>query len=355
MSPDPPKPFGVKLDPQIQQALEHRDYELLGELGRGGMGTVYLARHRKLGRRVAIKMLATDRQTKENSIRRFRREARTFAQIRHPHIAQLYEFEDTGSTQYLALEYVEGTDIEQERRRGRYWSAGEVGRMLHSLASALEHTHHKGILHRDIKPGNILIERDTGRMVLTDFGLAKGEADESLTATGFAVGTPAYMSPEQISDRFGIEPDGRSDLFSLAVVAYEMLTGEHPFLAGDDISTMRRIVKEKHKPLASLRDDLPEELVSVLEDMLHKDPKKRVENAAAVVQRLGPLYGSASPHPSPADPASSAGERRSSSGSAREQLDRLLSPGKLYLLIAAVAAVTLILGIGLGILIVSLA
>ncbi len=352
--PMPTKPPRMSLDPRMQAALEQRDYQLVSELGRGGMGTVYLAEHRKLGRRVAIKVLAQDRQTKENSVLRFRREARTFAQIRHPHIAQLYEFEDSGAIQFLALEYVEGTDIERERRRGRSWSVEEVGKMLYSLASALAHTHHKGILHRDIKPGNILIERETGRVVLTDFGLAKGEADESLTATGFAVGTPAYMSPEQISDRFGIEPDGRSDLFSLAVVAYEMLTGEHPFLAGDDISTMRRIVKEKHKPLAPQRPDLPKTLASVLEEMLQKDPKSRIASASAVVERLEPHFGpgSSSPHPRVAA-ATSPGTSDGASGT-REQLEQLLSPGKLYLLIAAVAVVTLLLGVGLGILIVSM-
>lgn len=355
--PVPPMPFGMKVDPRIQQALEQRDYELLSELGRGGMGTVYLALHRKLGRRVAIKVLATDRQQKENSVRRFQREARTFAQIRHPHIANLYEFEDSGSIQFLALEYVEGTDIEKERRRQRNWSIKEVGNLLFSVASALEHTHKKGILHRDIKPGNILIERESGRIVLTDFGLAKGEADESLTATGFAVGTPAYMSPEQISDRFGVTPDGRSDLFSLAVVAYELLTGEHPFLAGDDISTMRRIVKEKHKPLASLRPDVPEALASVIESMLKKDPKDRVANASTVAERLAPLYGGGSPGspvPTPRTAAGSDGEGHFPRTNTREQLQQLLPPKKLYLLIAAISVVTLFLGVGLGILIVSI-
>jgi serine/threonine protein kinase len=193
-APPPLRP--VQVSEAIRQAFEAHNYELLGELGRGGMGVVYLAQHRKLGRRVALKTLTPDRSTKENSIRRFHREAKTFAQIRHPNIANLFEFEDQGAVQFLALEYIEGTDLERERRKRRKWKHEEVAEIIAKLADALDHTHKKGILHRDIKPGNILIERGSGRVVLTDFGLAKGDHDESLTAAGFAVGTPAYMAPE---------------------------------------------------------------------------------------------------------------------------------------------------------------
>src|SRR5690606_16320907 len=180
------------------EMFRKHNYELLGEIGRGGMGVVYLARDIRIDRKVALKTLSPDRATRENSMKRFEREAKTFAQIRHPHIAMLYEFSDEPPIQYLALEYIDGYDLESERRRGKRWDPVEAARIIKVVAEALDHTHAKGILHRDIKPGNILIERATGRVVLTDFGLAKGRKDETLTAIGFAVGTPAYMAPEQI-------------------------------------------------------------------------------------------------------------------------------------------------------------
>ncbi|MCC7392121.1 serine/threonine protein kinase [Candidatus Sumerlaeota bacterium] len=276
----------MQVNEAIRSAFDKHNYELLGEIGRGGMGVVYLGQHRKLGRRVALKTLTPDRSTKENSIRRFHREAKTFAQIRHPNIANLFEFEDQGAVQFLALEYVEGTDLERERRKRRKWKYDEVAEIIAKLSDALDHTHKKGILHRDIKPGNILIEKNTNRVVLTDFGLAKGDQDESLTAAGFAVGTPAYMAPEQITDQFGLKPDGRADLFSLGTVAYEMLTHKHPFLASDDLNTMRNIVNGKVTPLRDVDPAIPPELAWILENMMEKDPKNRVPDAATLSQRL---------------------------------------------------------------------
>ncbi len=276
----------LSMQERIRNALENRDYELIGELGRGGMGVVYLAQHRQLGRRVAIKTLTPDRQTKENSIRRFEREAKTFAQIRHDNIAALYEFQGTGPVQFLALEYIEGTDLERERRKSRRWTPQEVADILEATADALEHTHKKGILHRDIKPGNILIENGTNRVVLTDFGLAKGEQDDTLTASGFAVGTPAYMAPEQITDQFGGKPDGRADLFSLGTVAYEMLTGKHPYLANDDLNTMRNIVNKPETKLTELDPNIPTGLADIVHKLLQKNPTDRPADAAVVTKAI---------------------------------------------------------------------
>ena len=261
-------------------------FELLGELGRGGMGIVYLARDTKLDRKVALKTLAPERASRENSLRRFEREARTFAQIRHPHIATLYKFEDEGPLQYLALEYIDGFDLESERRRGKKWEPEEASRIVQTVSEALDYTHSKGILHRDIKPGNILIERRTNRVVLTDFGLAKGRKDETLTASGFAVGTPAYMAPEQISDQFGTRPDGRSDLFSLGTVFYEMLAGKHPFLGADDLKTMRNIVHNQPVPLRDIDPALPESLERLVFSMLAKHPDDRIARAKDVADIL---------------------------------------------------------------------
>jgi serine/threonine protein kinase len=352
----PPAMAGSKIQDRVKAAFEARNYELIGELGRGGMGVVYLAQHRKLGRRVAIKTLTPDRQTKENSILRFQREARTFAQIRHPHIANLYEFEDSGPIQFLALEYIEGTDLEKERRKNRVWEVDEVAQMIAALADALDHTHKKGILHRDIKPGNILIERGTNRVVLTDFGLAKGEQDDTLTASGFAVGTPAYMAPEQITDMFGGKPDGRSDIFSLGTVAYEMLTQKHPFLAADDLNTMRNIVNGKLPPIREARPEVPADLCAIFEKTLAKDPKDRTADAATLAQQLRqwleerkttsrvPMQGfqppanSTSPAPTAAPPQQQ--QQPQPSG---------VTTQKLVMIVGIACFVTLLVGIGIGI------
>jgi serine/threonine protein kinase len=271
---------------RLAAVFAQRNYELLGELGRGGMGVVYLARDTKLGRKVALKTLAPDRAARDNSLARFEREARTFAQIRHPHIATLYEFADDGPIQFLALEYIDGYDLESERRRGKKWDPREAARIVQCVAGALHYTHGKGILHRDIKPGNILIERATERVVLTDFGLAKGQKDETLTASGFAVGTPAYMAPEQITDQFKVQPDGRSDVFSLGTVFYEMLTGEHPFIGPDDLKTMRNIVQREAKPLREHVAEIPEVIERIVLGMLAKHPDDRIGDAGVVADLL---------------------------------------------------------------------
>ena len=278
----------------MKRFFRTHNYELVGELGRGGMGVVYLAQDTKLGRRVALKTLAPDRQRKQNSLMRFEREARTFAAIRHPHIANLYEFSDEGDYQFLALEYIEGTDLETERRRRRRWTSMEVAKIVRSLADALEHTHSKGILHRDIKPGNILIEYNTGRVVLTDFGLAKGNNDITLTASGYAVGTPAYMAPEQISDQFNARPDGRADLFALGTVAYEMLTGRHPFIGADDMATMRAIVQKPPVSLREIDSTVPAELEKIILQILEKSPEKRQASGKVIVGQLDDFIESGS-------------------------------------------------------------
>lgn len=338
---------------QIRQILEDHNYEMLGELGRGGMGVVYLAQHRKLGRRVAIKTLTPERISKDNSMARFVREAQVFAAIHHPHIANLYEFEDQGPIAFLALEYVEGTDLEKERRRGRRWTPQEAAELLLAMADALSHTHEKGILHRDIKPGNILIENKTNRVVLTDFGLAKSESDATLTAAGFAVGTPAYMAPEQITDRFGGKPDGRADIFSLGTVAYEMLTLDHPFLAKDDLNTMRNIVNGTMKPIREVNDSVPEGLANIIESMLEKNPADRIENADKLVEKLRRFLGMTRPKsdsqntPVNTPPAKSP-SAASPAHKAPDEPAGGLSSVQLIVIIAAACLITLIIGIVLG-------
>ncbi|MBI5154170.1 serine/threonine protein kinase [Candidatus Poribacteria bacterium] len=352
---------------RLAALFARRNYELLGELGRGGMGIVYLARDTKLDRKVALKTLSPDRAARENSLRRFEREAKTFAQIRHPHIAMLYEFEDEGPLQYLALEYIDGYDLESERRRGRKWNPQEAARIIQTLARALDYTHGKGILHRDIKPGNVLIENGTNRVVLTDFGLAKGRKDETLTASGFAVGTPAYMAPEQISDQFGLRPDGRADVFSLGTVFYEMLAGKHPFLGADDLKTMRNIVHNQPIPLRDIDPTIPEAIERIVFAMIEKKPESRASSAKEVADLLehwlhnqevsGQLPAMDIPRPQAADdepaskaplPVQASNPTPSTQSGVTAASPRGLSIRDVVLIAALVGIATLVVGVLIG-------
>lgn len=272
----------VGVSKRIARYFRSRNYEIIDVLGYGGMGVVYLAEQTKLGRMVALKVMSAKHRERESSRTRFAREARLFAQIRHRNIAMLYDYQDEEEPAFMALEYIDGHDLEYELRNCRIWQPREVVNLIIEMANALSHTHELGILHRDIKPGNILIENRTGRFVLTDFGLAKGSDDDTLTGTGYAVGTPAYMAPEQIRNPMGCRPDTRADLFSLAVVSYELTAGRHPFGKIDDARIMRYIVKNPPRPLLEIDPTLPKPFVSLLEKMLRKDPDERFQTPSEV-------------------------------------------------------------------------
>ena len=199
-------------------------YEIVRLLGRGGMGAVYLGRDRALDRLVAIKVLPPE-STDAESTERFRREARTAANLNHPNIVPLYTFGEGEEILYFVMGYVSGESLgDRIKRLGRI-EAGEARRILVEIAGALHYAHEQRVVHRDVKPDNILLEDETGKPMLTDFGVAKSAVGgETLTALGTALGTPYYMSPEQAAgDR---EIDGRSDLYSLGIIGYQMLAGQ---------------------------------------------------------------------------------------------------------------------------------
>ncbi|MFQ5704956.1 MAG: protein kinase, partial [Gemmatimonadales bacterium] len=196
-------------------------YEVLRLLGRGGMGAVYLARERALDRLVAIKVLPPD-STDAASVERFRREARTAAKLTHPNIVPLHTFGETHGMMYFVMGFVQGESVGAKLKRLGRLDANVARRILHETAGALHYAHEQGVVHRDIKPDNILIDDETGKSMLTDFGVAKSvAAGETITEFGTTLGTPHYMSPEQASGERDI--DGRSDLYSLGVVGYRML------------------------------------------------------------------------------------------------------------------------------------
>ena len=254
-------------------------YELGTELGRGGMAIVYRATDLRLRREVAIKVLPPELAFRSDVRRRFLREAETAAQLNHPNIVPIYSVDETGGLVYFVMALVDGESL-ATRLAGGKPGVDETRRILRDVADALAYAHTRGVIHRDIKPDNIIIQRDDQRAIVTDFGIARAvESDSHLTATGIAVGTPAYMSPEQaLGER---ELDGRSDVYSLGVVAYQMLSGELPFKAANTPAMMMKHVTEMPRPLAQLRPDIPAGLAATVERAMAKRPEDRWRDAAA--------------------------------------------------------------------------
>ncbi len=221
----------------VRAALEAKlqaQYRIVRLLGRGGMGSVYLARDLALDREVAIKVVKTDSSSKEVHDR-LRREARTAARLSHPNIVPLHAFGEVEGMPYFVMGYVRGESLAARLRRDGKLNEEDARRILAELADALDHAHRQGVVHRDVKPDNVLLDDESGRAMLTDFGVAKAlGGTETMTAVGSVVGTPSYMSPEQAAGRADI--DGRSDLYSLGIMGYAMLSGRRPFegrTAGD--------------------------------------------------------------------------------------------------------------------------
>jgi hypothetical protein len=279
----------------VQSALQD-DYDVLEELGRGGMGTVYRARDRHLDREVAIKVLPFALAFDRDLVARFEREARTAAQLEHPHIVPVYRVGRSGQVIYFAMQLLRGVSLSARLRSGRRMTAAEVRRVLSETASALGHAHLRGVVHRDIKPDNIMLDAD-GRSTVTDFGIARSAAETRLTATGTSVGTPRYMSPEQARAR---EVDGRSDLYSLGIVGYECLVGHPPFDTGDALAILLDHVQTRvpRPPLATTGTAEERQLYAVIGRLLEKAPEDRYQNSRelmiALESRSGVARGASS-------------------------------------------------------------
>ena len=231
-------------------------YDVQGELGRGGMALVYRALDLRLRRPVAVKVLPPEFAFRDEVRRRFLREAEMAARLSHPNIVPIYSVDERGGLVFFVMALVEGESLASMLARTPRLAVPDAKRILRDVADALAFAHAHGVIHRDIKPDNILIERDGGRPLVTDFGIARAaEADGHLTVTGVAVGTPAYMSPEQsLGER---ELDGRSDVYSLGVVGYQMLAGELPFKASNTPAMMMKHVSTIPIPVRERRSDMP--------------------------------------------------------------------------------------------------
>jgi serine/threonine-protein kinase len=262
-------------------------YVIEGEIGRGGMGVVYSARDLKLKRRVAIKLLPPELAFRREIKRRFIREAQMAARLSHPHIVPIHAVGDENELVYFVMGYVDGESLAQRlRRRGRL-PVEESRRIMKETADALGLAHATGIVHRDVKPDNILLEGTRRRVMVTDFGIAKALSEAgagTLTGTGVALGTPTYMSPEQAAGESDI--DARSDLYSLGVVAFEMLSGKPPFKAPTVPGVLMKQITELPPDLIRLRSEVPEEFAATVMRCLEKDPETRWPTADSLRRAL---------------------------------------------------------------------
>jgi eukaryotic-like serine/threonine-protein kinase len=294
---------------RLQRVVEGK-YRLERLLGKGGMGTVFLAHDLTLEREVAIKVLPPDVSQDEQVVRRFQQEAKTAAKLDHPNIIPIYRVESEGGLNYFVMKYISGTSLEDLLEKKEPLPVSEVQRILWEAACALGHAHQRGVVHRDVKPANIMFDHD-GRVMLTDFGISKAlQAATGFTATGMIIGTPHYMAPEQGK---GAPVDGRADQYSLGIVGYRMLTAELPF-SGDSVHTIiyKHIYEEP--PLASVkRPDVPGTLTVAISRALSKDPDQRFptmeEFATAVWPEqpvATPVKGRGAPRPRPRSAAADA-------------------------------------------------
>ncbi|HVR99702.1 MAG TPA: serine/threonine-protein kinase, partial [Thermoanaerobaculia bacterium] len=262
-------------------------YRIVGFLGSGAMGEVYLAEDPHIERKLAIKTvrLAGRPQEIEDRKKRLLREARAAGRLLHPNVVTLFDAGETEGQLYLAFEFVEGADLAGKLESGYRPSLREVLRIVRQTADALHYAHAQGIVHRDIKPSNILVDT-TGRVKVADFGIAKmtGQSTE-LTVAGSVMGSPQYLSPEQIR---GEDLDGRTDIFSLGVVLYELLSGKRPF-DGDTITTLVYQILHKDPPPISELRTVPPQLEELLRRMLAKERDERIAPAGKVAEELAAI------------------------------------------------------------------
>ena len=261
-------------------------YELDREIGRGGMGIVYLAKDRRLKRQVAIKLLPPELAFRSEIRSRFLKEAETSAQLSHPCIVPIYSVDEKDGLVFFVMAFVAGDNLAKRIHDRGALDATYARRIMRDVAEALAYAHAHGVVHRDIKPDNILLDGPNGRPMVTDFGIARAisDGDARLTATGIAIGTPAFMSPEQSAgDR---DLDGRSDLYSLGVVAYQMLCGDLPFNATNTPALLVKHLSERPVPIEQRCSGVPPDLARAVMLCLEKRPEDRFGSAQALVEAL---------------------------------------------------------------------
>ncbi|MFO0878183.1 MAG: protein kinase [Gemmataceae bacterium] len=285
-----PSPGSEEIPAEVR---DHPRYHVLKVLGQGGMGTVYLAEHRKMGRRVALKVIRPGLLASQTALPRFLQEVKVTARLSHPHIVQAYDADEAGHLHFLVMEFVDGISLSQLlRERGGPLPLAEACEYVRQAALGLQHAHEQGMVHRDVKPHNLMITRD-GQVKILDFGLAgfvrdaNREESDSLTDSGVVLGTADYIAPELTRDaRTG---DIRADIYSLGCTLYQLLAGRVPFASGSVVEKMVKHVIDVAEPLDRLRPDLPSNLVQVVEKMMAKRPDDRYPTPLAVAEALASL------------------------------------------------------------------
>ncbi|MCE5248667.1 SUMF1/EgtB/PvdO family nonheme iron enzyme [bacterium] len=277
---DPAKP--VSNEERILRELVSERYEILGKLGAGGMATVYLAREIALDRQVAIKVLPQAYLRDEDFVTRFKREAQVAANLEHPNIVRIYQISEDENLCFFVMSHIPGGSIGDKIKDQGALTVDEIVRWGVEVSSALAYAHERGIIHRDLKPDNIMLDAN-GRAIVTDFGIARAAMGTKLTQTGAVIGTPRYMSPEQAR---GTELDGRSDIYSMGVLLYQMATGSLPFQATDAASLMYMHVHEAPEAPDVRNADVPDWLRDIILKCLEKNPDDRFANAMDLAKAL---------------------------------------------------------------------
>jgi serine/threonine protein kinase len=272
-------------------------YRVVAKIGAGGMSEVYKGRHVTLGQEVAIKVLSANLGQQGSARRRFVREAKAVSKLRHPNIARVYHFSQEGGRYYMVMELVEGTTLRQRLDRlaamRRRMSQKEVLQLIHQIASALDYAHQQGMIHRDVKPSNILLTRDNSA-VLTDFGIAKIIADTVQTTEGAVLGTPTYMAPEQATSK-KVRP--QTDVYSLGVILYELVTGKAPFEGDTTLSVILQHMQEPPPPPSRFNKGLQPKVEQVILKALEKAPQDRFARAGDMAQALEEAWQEAPARP----------------------------------------------------------
>ena len=285
-----PDPVAASADTELSARVSRvlaPQYELDRELGRGGMGIVYRARDTRLKRTVAIKLLPPELAFRAEIRSRFLREAEMAAQLAHPNIVPIYAVDERDGLVFFVMACVDGDNLARRMATMGPMPVAEVRRLMREIAAALAFAHARKFIHRDIKPDNILLDADDGRALVTDFGIARAVqdgADTRLTATGMAIGTPAYMSPEQCAGER--EVDGRADLYALGVLGYQMLAGRLPLEANSTPALLVKQLSERPVPIVERRPDTPPDLAAIVMRLLEKEPDDRFASADELIAAL---------------------------------------------------------------------
>jgi serine/threonine protein kinase len=327
---------GVEFGTCLRVGTQFGRYEILAELGKGGMGIVYMARDTQLNREVALKVMRPDLATHTGAFDRFLSEARALAAVHHDHVVAIYDYGESNGMRFITMPLLAGESLETRLQRQNWLPPAEVVRIGVELADGLAAVHKQGLIHRDLKPSNVWLEAPSDRVKLLDFGLAReSEAGDRLTRSGALVGTPAYMSPEQAN---GLALDDRTDLFSLGSVLYRAATGYLPFPGKTATATLKLIGEHDAPPATTLNSLIPTGLSDLIEWLHRKNPAERPATAAHAAKAFRELTAASLTSTSEWHGARAKGERRKK-WAYRAKISAFL-PLSLFVVIAVILVLT---------------